>query len=69
MRPDSSRELGPTRVVIELPQLSAAEALAVIDFCERLSTQLWSDHGDALRAQILGDRRRCGCPHPVERPV
>lgn len=68
MRSDSS-ELGPTRVVIELPQLNAAEALAVIDFCERLSAQLWSDHGDALRAQILRDRRRCTCPHQVKRPV
>ncbi len=39
MRPDPS-ELGPTHVVIELPALSAAEALAVIDVCERLSAQL-----------------------------
>lgn len=54
----SSTELGPTRVVFEIPSLNAAEALALIDFCDRVASHLWTEHGEALHEQLLLDRRR-----------
>lgn len=57
MKEPENIELGPTRLVVNLPRVSTVEIVAVLDVLDQLLTQIWESHCPAINPYLLERRR------------